>query len=56
MDRWKRSVKGNIEKCQKQWDSHMWEPNEGTNEFGLAAGTNDDIRNECVKSSQEEFE
>ena len=48
-------MKGNIEKCQKQWDSHMWELNEGRNKFSLAAGTNHDTRNECVNSSQEEF-
>ena len=34
----------------------MWELNVGRNEFGLAAGTNHDLRNECVNSSQEEFE
>ena len=41
-------MNGNIERCQKQWDSHMWELNEGGDEFGLAAGTNHDLRNECV--------
>ena len=56
MDRQKRRVNGNIEKCQKQWDSHMWELNEGGNEFGLAARMNHDLRNECVNSSEEEFE
>ena len=34
----------------------MTELNEGRNEFGLAAGTNHNLRNESANSSQKEFE
>ena len=56
LDRWKRRVKGNIEKCQRQWASHVGELNERKAECGLAAETGNNLRNEHINSSQTEFE
>ena len=46
----------NIGQCQELWHSHMRELNERQNEFGLAAGENHDIGNECINGLEEEFE
>ena len=56
LHRWKRRVKGNIEKCPKQWASHMDELKERNAEYGLTAKTFNNLRNEHINSSQTEFE
>ena len=49
-------VKGNIEKHQEQWHSHMKEVNEQHSKFGFTVRVNHDIGKEHLDSSEEEFE